>query len=120
MKARTRKARTTKLVFETSDRGLAQQVAKAIKKTAKRPKRGPKGRRSPYDGWQQDKGPSGPWGQSFTWAQETHPPWNQASWSQSTVRRKPRKRPKLINPVRKTKKAKSVRAALRKAQVRHR
>jgi hypothetical protein len=101
---------SVRLVFETSHKGLARQVAKAIKVLAKRPRRGAKGKRNQYDGWQQDRGPSGPWGQSFQWAQDVKPPWNQSS------KKLPSRKGHRVKPGR----SKNVRRALRRATARRR
>ena len=107
---RTTKKTTTKkfrVVFETTESGLAQQVAKAIRTAGRTSPRKPTGMKpraggwSQNGGWLQDSGPSGPWGQ-------------QGGWTQG----KDRVKPKQGTKIKPAGKRKTVRGAIRKANPR--
>lgn len=100
-----KKKKDIRVVFVTTEKGLAQQVAKAIRGVGRVIGRRPKGIKPRAGGWSQsggwllDNGPSGPWGQ-------------QGGWTQGKDRLPPRKGGK-VKPVGSRK---NVRGALKKAK----
>jgi hypothetical protein len=106
-KKTTAKPKKIRVVFETTEKGLAQQVAKAIRAAGRTAPRKPTGMKPRAGGWSQnggwllDNGPSGPWGQ-------------QGGWTQG----KDRVKPKQGTKVKPAGKKKNVRGAVRRTRPR--